>query len=80
MDELPNSGQKVSGWEDTTPIPFGKYRGKQLQEVPADYLFFIYDYSWVKDNYPALIVYIDKNRKLLEQEYLEAHPDEEEGI
>ncbi len=28
---------------DTTPMPFGKYKGKQLQDVPASYLLWLWD-------------------------------------
>jgi hypothetical protein len=28
---------------DLDPMPFGKYRGTPLQDVPADYLFWLWD-------------------------------------
>ncbi len=28
---------------DETPMPYGKYKGKQMADVPADYLLWLYE-------------------------------------
>lgn len=53
---------------DTTPMPFGKHKGKPLEEVPAKYLLWLYEQDNFPTNYPELAKYIVLNMKGLEQE------------
>lgn len=29
--------------EDSSPMPFGKYKGKSMEDVPASYLLWLFD-------------------------------------
>ena len=51
--------------KDTDPMPFGKYRGYQMKDVPDSYLTFLYSQGRIRVNYSALHKYIVKNAKLL---------------
>jgi hypothetical protein len=53
---------------DSTIMPFGKHKGKRLDEVPADYLLWLADQPEVKYKYPTIFVYIDSRRPWLEME------------
>lgn len=50
---------------DLSPMPFGKYRGKAMQDVPAKYLLWLYD---SKVDHPAVRAYIIDNLQVLRQE------------
>jgi hypothetical protein len=54
-------------WTDTTRIGWGKHKGKQLKEIPASYLLWLFEQAWIKD-YPGLHAYLKKNEDLLMQE------------
>jgi hypothetical protein len=57
--------------EDTELMPFGKYKGKEMAEVPASYLM------WFRDNVPVssgnkpIHDYIDENIDVLIKEQKE---------
>jgi len=53
---------------DTDIMPFGKYRGEIMQNVPASYLLWLADQPNVKINQSELFAYIEDNRKVLEKE------------
>ena len=58
--------------DDTSPMPFGKYEGKPMQDVPASYLHWLWSNGMrekVGRNYVA--DYIKENLHALKQE----HPD-----
>lgn len=46
----------------TTPFPFGKFFGQQIQDVPPNYLLWLAKQKWVPNKYPDIMEYI-KNRK-----------------
>jgi len=50
---------------DQSLMPFGKFKGDKLANVPAWYLLWIYDNMMLQDN---LKKYIKDNRQVLEQE------------
>ncbi len=52
---------------DLTPMPFGKYKGTPLQDVPASYLH----WWWTSTSRPhdQLAEYIKDNIKALKDEY-----------
>jgi uncharacterized protein (DUF3820 family) len=56
-------------YEDTDPMPFGKYRGMMMQDVPASYLFWLWNQRPLSDK--KLENYIYNNIHALKQE----HPD-----
>lgn len=41
---------------DESSMPFGKYRGKQMADVPADYLLWLYDNCKCSDNVHDYII------------------------
>jgi hypothetical protein len=53
-------------------MPFGKYKGKPMKEVPADYLDWLHGQDFIH-KYPAVLEYIKKNRTVIDSEL----PDEE---
>lgn len=55
---------------DTTRMPWGKHKGKQLKEIPAAYLLYLYEQTWIKD-WPGLHAYLKKNEDLLMKEKVE---------
>lgn len=59
--------------QDTDPMPFGVHKGKQMDQVPASYLDWLHDQSWIND-WPRVKRYIENNRRHIDQELL----DEEE--
>lgn len=48
--------------DDSSLMPFGKYKGQKLANVPASYMLFIYDNYELHDN---LKEYIKKNKDVL---------------
>jgi uncharacterized protein (DUF3820 family) len=53
-------------YTDNTVMPFGKYKGKTLANVPASYLLYIYDEGFMIP--PGLRQYINENMRLLDSE------------
>ncbi|MDV3536801.1 hypothetical protein CMU91_14880 [Elizabethkingia anophelis] len=51
--------------KDTDQMPFGKYKGRQMQYVPADYLIWIFEEGKCTDNVKK---YIEDNMNVLEHE------------
>jgi len=49
-------------------MPFGKWRGKELGHIPADYLLWLYDQDWLPGSWPDIASYIAENYKALAQE------------
>lgn len=56
--------------EDTDPMPFGKYAGKSMSDVPARYLHWLWtdgkEHEWKTDPVAA---YIKHNLDALKKEY-----------
>ncbi len=62
------SGQgKNAPWTDSTVMPFGKHKGAKLSDVPASYLLWLFEQTWIKD-WPGLYAYLKKNENLLMSE------------
>lgn len=57
-----------STFNDKTPMPFGKYKGEAMENVPAGYLLWLYEQMKRDDEKINLFIYIAENRKQLEQE------------
>lgn len=50
---------------DTSPMPYGKYKGRPMEDVPADYLV------WLVDNLrasPEVEKYVKENLDVLQKE------------
>ena len=61
------SNDQKQGFDDKSPMPFGKYKGTAMANVPASYLL------WVRDNMNLprahnVTIYILENQDLLEKE------------
>lgn len=58
--------------DDETIMPWGKHKGKEVQDVPAHYLFWLERENIEKkgrnDFMNSLLVYIEENRNVLESE------------
>jgi uncharacterized protein (DUF3820 family) len=57
--------------EDTDLMPYGIHKGKEMQDVPADYLLWLYEEGkltepvreYIEDNLEVLKVEIERNKK-----------------
>ncbi|MEA1848984.1 DUF3820 family protein [Chryseobacterium sp. MHB01] len=57
--------------EDTDLMPYGVHKGKKMQDVPADYLLWLYEEGkltkpvreYIEDNLEVLKVQIERNKK-----------------
>lgn len=54
---------------DTSPMPFGKYKGEQMQDVPASYLHWLWTNGKEKDTRDPVANYIRANKDALAKEY-----------
>lgn len=65
----PVEDRNTSGYNDSTPMPFGKYKGTPLIAVPADYLLWLHKekcsdmflMAYIEDNMQALM--LEKNKR-----------------
>lgn len=63
-------------YNDSTIIPFGKYKGRTLESIPAQYLLFLWDNGIYAETGKPLHEYIKANFTVLETEakdYIVAH-------
>ena len=51
-------------------MPFGKYKGKPMRDVPATYLDWLYDQPWLP-KWPRVAAYIDTNMNCVIKELKE---------
>jgi len=56
---------------DDDPMPWGKYRGERMEDVPAAYLLWLWNNGKKHDKQCPVADYIRRNRGALELE----HPD-----
>jgi len=57
---------------DNTPMPFGKYKGQALANVPAEYLMYLYDNNkvighlknYIEDNKDVLAIELKTNKQI----------------
>jgi len=49
-------------------MPFGKHKDKELDDVPAEYLLWMWEQEWVERKFPALYAYLEKVKDALEEE------------
>jgi len=55
---------------DIDTMPFGKYKGEQMQDVPASYLHWLWTEGSMKNDYASNVAaYIRENLEALKQEY-----------
>ena len=53
---------------DTSPMPFGKHRGIPMQDVPVDYLFWLWNNGMATDKNSDVANYIRDNLDALKME------------
>ena len=58
--------KRYSGLKDTSSMPFGKYRGQAMIDVPASYLLYLYDEMDVSEG--AVRDYIEDNLDVLREQ------------
>lgn len=54
-------------WTDQTVMPWGVHKGTKLKDVPASYLLWLFEQSWIRD-YAGLHAYLKKHEDQLMQE------------
>ena len=54
---------------DTDPMPFGKYAGKPMQDVPASYLHWLWSNGAKENRVDPVPDYIRRNLNVLQVEY-----------
>ena len=52
---------------DQDKMMFGKHKGEKMEDVPASYLDWLIDQSWI-DSWPAIKRYIEKNLEVIHME------------
>ena len=52
---------------DQDSMPFGKYKGKPMEDVPASYLDWLRDQPWLP-RWPDVQEYIQRNEKTIDWE------------
>ena len=55
---------------DADLMPFGKHRGKRMEDVPAGYLDWVHGQDWI-DEWPDVKAYIEDNRSVIDSELRE---------
>ena len=53
---------------DDFVMPFGRWKGKELGHIPANYLLWLYDQDWLPSSWPEVASYIARNYKSLVEE------------
>lgn len=54
---------------DLSPMPFGKYKGTPMQDVPASYFFYLWQNGMRDDKVSPVACYIRKSLSALKDEY-----------
>ena len=52
---------------DNDLMPFGKFKGDKMQDVPGVYLDWLAGQDWI-DKWPAVVEYIERNRAVIDKE------------
>lgn len=61
-------------WTDDTILPWGKFKGTRLEDVPGDYLYWLSEQKWIFD-YPGLHAYLKKNANTIIEQATKADAD-----
>lgn len=61
--------EPTKGLEDTSPMPFGKFKGMSMQDVPADYLHWLWVSGKKHDKNCLVADYIRRNLNALKLEH-----------
>lgn len=58
----------MEGLNDESPMPFGKYKGTPMKDVPAQYLLFMWENYKRKHFNADVFTYIEENLDVLKKE------------
>ena len=61
----------VHPWTDSTVMPWGKHKGQKLLDLPAAYLLWLYEQTWIKD-WPGLYLYLKAHEDQLMKEKVDS--------
>jgi uncharacterized protein (DUF3820 family) len=53
---------------DETPMPFGKWKGTPMKNVPSEYLDWLVGQSWMPGKYSQIVDYVERSRKAIDQD------------
>jgi uncharacterized protein (DUF3820 family) len=59
----------VKNLSDIDPMPFGKFKGKPMQDVPSSYLHYLWQNGLKDDKQSNVADYIRRNLNALKVEY-----------
>lgn len=65
-------------WTDQTVMPWGKHKGQKLSELPASYLLWLFEQTWIRD-WHGLYLYLKKNEDLLMDEKRKDQLDDDDS-
>jgi hypothetical protein len=70
-----------SPWTDGTVIPWGTHKGKTLKDLPASYLLWLFEQTWIKD-WPGLYLYLKahEDQLLAEKREQAGNQDDDDGF
>lgn len=67
---MKNNGARMSKeLKDLDLMTFGKYKGERMQDVPANYLHWLWGQGKMNDNLCPVSFYIRSNLEALKKEY-----------
>lgn len=66
LKNVPNQSKEL---QDDDPMPFGKYKGEPMSEVPANYLHWLWSNGKEHDRKCRVADYIRRNLNVLSSEY-----------
>lgn len=58
----------VSRLEDLSPMPYGKYKGVLMQDIPTEYLHYLWCYGLEHNQHSTVAEYIKRNLEALKME------------
>lgn len=65
-------------WTDATVMPWGKHKGTKIGELPASYLLWLYEQTWIRD-WPGLHLYLKAHENQLMAEKRDSEEKNEGG-
>ena len=65
----------MAAFTDKSIMPWGKYKGKKMANVPADYLLWVFENN--KCSYDVAL-YVRDNMDVLQKQVKETRPEKEE--
>lgn len=57
LDDITPGSYEPQVFSDESKMPFGKYEGMRLGDVPLEYITWLYDQEWVRQQHTELFEY-----------------------